>query len=66
MPLIGRRRRADAPPTGFFAETVQVAVASYQPVLPEGESLEGYLDRLIAEAKAGVERPAADPAQPST
>ena len=45
--------------TGFFVETVQSAVASYQPQVPEGESLDAYLDRLIAAAKSGAEPQAA-------
>ena len=43
--------------TGFVAETVQAAIVSYEPRLPEDGSLSAYLDQLIEEARSGLTTP---------
>jgi hypothetical protein len=52
-------RHANATPirTGFIAETVQAAIASYQPHVPENGSLAVYLDQLIEKAQSGLQPP---------
>jgi hypothetical protein len=47
--------------SGFFAETAQVAVASYQPHLPQNGSLDTYLDDLVRRAQAAIGLPGAAP-----